>query len=59
MQNENNCPDCQCVNCGVCCEVESCAHNDGHHCCTAEKITVKNRMAIMGEETMCETFEEV
>lgn len=43
---------------GVCCEVENCVHNDGHCCCTANSITVKNRMAILGEETMCETFEE-
>ena len=44
---------------GVCCEVESCVHNeDGCHC-NAPQIKVKNRMAILGEETMCETFEEV
>ena len=25
----------------------------------AQEIKVKNRMAVLGEETMCETFEEV
>ncbi len=44
---------------GVCCEVENCVYNNGRHCCTAERIQVKNRMAILGEETMCETFEEI
>ena len=43
---------------GICCEVANCVHNNGHCCCTANSITVKNRMAILGEETMCETFEE-
>lgn len=44
---------------GICCEVENCIYNDGScHCC-AEQIRVKNRMAILGEETMCGTFEEV
>lgn len=43
---------------GVCCEVDTCKYNDGHCCCTAHNITVKNRMALMGEETMCDTFEE-
>ena len=37
---------------GICCEVENCVH-------TAQEIKVKNRMAVLGEETMCETFEEV
>ena len=31
---------------GICCEVENC-------------VQKKNRMAVLGEETMCETFEEV
>lgn len=57
MQNDKNC-SCDCVNQGVCCEVESCVHNDGSHRCTAEQIIVKNRMSILGEETMCETFAE-
>lgn len=43
---------------GVCCEVDTCKYNNGHCCCTAHTITVKNRMALMGEETMCDTFEE-
>lgn len=43
---------------GICCEVESCKYNDGHCCCTAHNIMVKNRVALMGEETMCDTFEE-
>ena len=43
---------------GICCEVANCVHNNGHCCCTANGITVKNRMAILGEETMCETIEE-
>ncbi|MDO5603260.1 MAG: DUF1540 domain-containing protein [Oscillospiraceae bacterium] len=43
---------------GICCEVDTCKYNDGHCCCTAHNITVKNRMALMGEETMCDTFEE-
>lgn len=37
---------------------ELCANN-GNCCCTAQEIKVKNRMAVLGEETMCETFEEV
>ena len=44
---------------GICCEVENCVHNNGNCCCTAQEIKVKNRMAVLGEETMCETFEEV
>ena len=36
---------------GICCEVKNCIHNDGHSC-----IKVKNRMAILGEETMCDTY---
>ncbi|MEF9864899.1 MAG: DUF1540 domain-containing protein [Oscillospiraceae bacterium] len=48
----------ECVLNGICCEVENCIHNNGEHCCTASAINVKNRMAILGEETMCETFEE-
>ena len=31
----------------------------GNCCCTADSIKVKNRMAVLGEETMCETFEEL
>lgn len=50
---ETNCPLS-----GVCCEVQNCLYNDGHCRCTADHITVKNRMAILGEETRCETFEE-
>ena len=41
---------------GICCEVKNCIHNDGHSCCTANSIKVKNRMAIWGEETMCDTY---
>ncbi len=44
---------------GVHCEVDGCIYNDGGCHCSAPAITVKNRMAILGEETMCETFEEV
>ncbi|NCC06924.1 MAG: DUF1540 domain-containing protein [Clostridia bacterium] len=44
---------------GVRCEVESCIHNESGCHCNAPEIRVKNRMAILGEETMCETFEEV
>lgn len=43
---------------GVCCEVENCIHNQNGCQCDAPAIKVKNRMAILGEETMCETFEE-
>ena len=43
---------------GVSCNVKNCIHNNGRCCCTANAITVKNRMAILGEETMCDTFEE-
>ena len=43
---------------GICCEVESCVYNNGHGCCTAEEVRIKNRMALLGEETMCGTFEE-
>lgn len=43
---------------GVRCDVTKCVYNNGHNCCTAEHIDVKNRMAILGEETMCETFEQ-
>lgn len=43
---------------GIRCDVEKCVHNDGHCCCTATEVHVKNRMAVFGEETMCETFEE-
>lgn len=50
--------NCNCALPGVCCEVEACVHNDGHSNCTARQITVKNRMAVLGEETRCETFEE-
>ena len=38
---------------GICCEVENCVHNNGNCCCTAQEIKVKNRMAVLGEETMC------
>ena len=41
---------------GICCEVKNCIHNDGHSCCTANSIKVKKRMAILGEETMCDTY---
>ena len=41
---------------GICCEVKNCVHNVGHSCCTANSIKVKNRMAILGEETMCDTY---
>ena len=44
---------------GICCEVKNCVHNNGNCCCTADSIKVKNRMAVLGEETMCETFEEL
>lgn len=55
----SSCGDgCDCALQGVCCEVKSCVYNDGGSCCTAKQITVKNRMAILGEETRCETFEE-
>lgn len=43
---------------GICCEVCSCVHNNGESCCTAKNITVKSKMAIMGEETACETYSE-
>ena len=43
---------------GVSCDVKNCVHNNGHCCCTADRITVKNRMAILGEETMCDTYGE-
>ena len=43
---------------GICCEVANCVHNNGHCCCTAKSINVKNRMAVLGEETMCETYEQ-
>lgn len=43
---------------GINCEVENCVYNNGCHCCTAQEIEVKNRMAILGEETMCSTFTE-
>ena len=36
---------------GICCEVENCVHNNGNCCCTAQEIKVKNRMAVLGEET--------
>ena len=42
---------------GICCEVKNCIHNDGHSCCTDNSIKVKNRMAILGEDTMCVTYE--
>ena len=44
---------------GICCEVKNCVHNNGNCCCTADSIKVKNRLAVLGEETMCETFEEL
>lgn len=44
---------------GICCEVENCVYNNGQRCCTADSIKVKNRMAVLGEETMCETYEKV
>jgi len=44
---------------GICCEVENCVHNNGNCCCTAPEIKVKNLMNVLGEETMCETFEEM
>ena len=44
---------------GICCEVKNCVHNNGNCCCTADSIKVKNRMAVLGEETMCETCEEL
>ncbi|MEG0178936.1 MAG: DUF1540 domain-containing protein [Oscillospiraceae bacterium] len=47
-----------CVLNGICCEVENCIHNNGECCCTAKNITVKSKMAMLGEETMCETFVE-
>ena len=34
---------------GICCEVSNCVHNNGHCCCTAKSINVKNRMAVLGE----------
>ena len=43
---------------GICCDVSNCVHNNGHCCCTAKSINVKNRMAVLGEETMCETYEQ-
>ena len=43
---------------GVHCDVENCVYNNGSCCCTAQEVHVKNRMAVLGEETMCETFEE-
>ena len=43
---------------GICCEVANCVHNNGHCCCTAKSKNVKNRMAVLGEETMCETYEQ-
>ena len=42
---------------GISCEVETCVHNDGHCCCTANSIKVKNRMDILGDETMCDTYQ--
>ncbi len=60
MPNENcNCHgDCVPIK-GICCEVDNCKYNNGNSCCTAGSITVKNKMALMGEETMCDTFEEM
>ena len=41
----------------ICCEVAQCVYNNGQGQCTAPRIHIKNRMAILGEETMCDTFE--
>ncbi len=42
---------------GVMCNVENCVYNTSH-ACTAKHIKVKSTNAIIGEETMCGTFEE-
>lgn len=43
---------------GVHCEVDCCVYNNGSQRCTAPVIEIKKRMAILGEETMCGSFEE-
>lgn len=42
---------------GVACNVENCVYNSAH-ACSAKEIKVRSTNAILGEETMCSTFEE-
>ncbi len=58
MQNDVNIADYECANGTVCCDVDKCIYNDGAMGCTAKTVTVKQRMALLGEETKCETFTE-
>ncbi len=59
MQNEVRNSDFDNVNHAVTCNVDKCIYNNGHMGCTAQTVTVKQRMALLGEETKCETFTQV
>ncbi len=56
MQNEIRHSDFDSVNRAVTCNVDKCIYNNGNMGCTAQTVTVKQRVALLGEETKCETF---
>ena len=58
LNTQNTSSDCNTIN-GISCEVDTCKYNNGCCCCTAKTITVKNRLALMGEETKCATYLEI
>ncbi len=58
MQNNLESRDFSEANGTVRCDVDKCVYNNGNMGCTAQTVNVKQRMALLGEETKCETFTE-